>query len=334
MPQLIFNSSNMKRTHADTGLVGATIAFTGYGRGRYPAAEFKLVKVIGGQRPRCLLQYNHAGAVKTYVDAIDAPSREHLLLRYRVILPSAMEAFVPAQWESRETMPDVDCALHFDLPAFQCAEPILKALARNAHDETFIDFALSAGLGSRLDAAHVVNIHVQGGPLRWTRQQPLILDYRTRKAKDTHMLAALAATGPKTGLRAGSLDLQPWQATAASRLRQLVSVENFISTTKLLIELETNGGVVQKMVTLETLTKQRAVLVRAATGQGKTFAALAGFRDCLVYAIVFPSACRQWVHEAERLGLSATWINSKERLRYSPLRGYSPSNLSPRNKSI
>jgi hypothetical protein len=302
-----------KRPPQPDDLVGATVAFTGYGSRRPPAAEFKLLRVQGGTRPRCVLEYVQQGVTKTYIDVLsEAPTIEHLLLRYRVVPPSV--AFDAELWESRQPIAPVDSAQHFELPAFQTAPAEgAPAKGRSEADETFIAFVLSAGL--KHDAREVVNVRVGDGLTRWTRRPELLLAYQARIAKDLHVKEAAARQGG-LGLGAGELTLKPWQAAVAARLRQLaLQRESFVARTELEVELEIGGAPVRRKVALEAMRTQDAVLVHAATGAGKTFAALAGFGGCLVYAIVFPSACRQWEQEARKLGLTANWINSTQRCR-------------------
>ena len=67
-------------------------------------------------------------------------------------------------------------------------------------------------------------------------------------------------------------------------------------------------------VSVKVLTAQRAAVLHAATGMGKTFVASVLSLQRTVYCVVHPNSCRQWIREAAKVGVEATWIDTVQTL--------------------
>ena len=67
-------------------------------------------------------------------------------------------------------------------------------------------------------------------------------------------------------------------------------------------------------VRVQCLVPQRAAVLHAGTGMGKTFVAAALCLDRVAYCIALPNSLRQWVREATKIGARAVWAESSESL--------------------
>ena len=68
-------------------------------------------------------------------------------------------------------------------------------------------------------------------------------------------------------------------------------------------------------VSVKVLTPQRAAVLHAATGMGKTFVASVLSLHRTVYCVVHPNSCTQWKREAFKVGVEATWIDTVQTLK-------------------
>eukprot|EP00959_Pyramimonas_sp_CCMP1952_P430359 9013977-Pyramimonas_sp.AAC.1 len=68
-------------------------------------------------------------------------------------------------------------------------------------------------------------------------------------------------------------------------------------------------------VHVQCLVPQRAAVLHAGTGMGKTFVAAALALDRVAYCVALPNSLRQWVREATKIGARAVWAESSEALK-------------------
>ena len=114
---------------------------------------------------------------------------------------------------------------------------------------------------------------------------------------------------PATGVWAtANCELHPRQAAVAANIMEMQS-----GSGNMLVELRQNIAH-RHAVEVTVCVPQRAVVLHAATGTGKTFVASVPALGKTTYCIVHQNSTRQWAKEAAKVGLNATWVDSAARL--------------------
>ena len=118
------------------------------------------------------------------------------------------------------------------------------------------------------------------------------------------LLGGVPHTG---GRRVGHCELHPWQAAVAANIMETRS-----NNGSMLVELRQD--VAQHSVKVELCVPQRAAVLHAATGTGKTYVACMLAMGKTTYCITHQNTPLQWQKEAAKVGLNATWVREAKLL--------------------
>ena len=270
-----------------------------------------------GTTAAVVLQYSANGVTKTYTDSF--PRGEAFSTRYLQVQEAAApldkEQFL-RQWCFRgptQSAPRSGEALGAILPEFQLETNITVPRAVGANTPDGRRAAVAAVLACSIQPFQFGDIfRVECGGLSFeTTSNAVRAEAHARLLRDGHLQGVFQGRAPPDAStrRLGRCTLHPWQAAVLARVMQLMQ-----SPERMLADFRCWAGHDVRVQCLVPQTQKAAVL-NAGTGMGKTFVAAALALDRLTFCIVLPNSTRQWAQQATLTGAHAVWAESTEALK-------------------
>ena len=309
----------MPKRARDEGWVGRTVMLKPHAASGKRLPEAAVLKVVGvsvdAKTARFTLQYTVNGVTRTTKDVF--PAEADPAERFAVVeaesAPLNREKFVrewsfqgPAQAPTRHGLPLCDV-----LPAFQLQQNVEQPALADARDPRAAVTAALACAIAPFRFEDLLRVSCEGLCFESDPTQRCLAEAQERQQRDGFLDEVFRGRAPDAARKVGRCVLHPWQAAVVARLvRMAEGPESMVA--------DFTCSVSRHVVRVQCLAPQRAAILHAGTGMGKTFVASAlALARGLTYCVALPNSTRQWVREATKIGVKAVWAESSFSFRAS-----------------